>query len=662
MIDFFDKRNIVKQKVNTFTKKGIVDDYSLIHYFPKKYYDFTTQIDVTKATDSNNHLVIGKLLSIVCILNGKRIYTKAKLKDNISGKEITILWFNNSFLAKQYKHLIGRDFAVGGIFTYNNGYQIISPIIFTPDTNNAKCILSQYRIPKTTDSYFSDKVKLVLEDYIENDPLPTWLIQKYNLLSRMDALKEMHLPQNMNSLKEAQKRLVLDDLLYFSIALKRRTTQNKGLLFPERNITNQLINDLPYKLTEDQEKAFNSIYQNINEKQTNALVQGDVGCGKTIVSFLLMFLAIENGYQATLMAPTVTLATQHFEELKSYAEKYGYKVAFLGGKQSAKEKREYLKGIKNGTFNFIVGTHSLTSENIEFNKLGLIITDEEHKFGVNQRESLMSKALEGCHNIIMSATPIPRSLASSIYENLLEIYDIKSMPNGRKPIITSIENENKNIFKKIEEELLKGHQAYVVCPLIEKSEDGSKMEQVMSVQETEKIYKNYFEKKGYNIATVTSQTKPDELESIFNSYKNNDIQILISTTVIEVGINVPNSTIIVINNAERFGLASLHQLRGRVGRNSLQSYCILNAQNEVDRLQIMCKTNNGFEIAEADLSNRGCGDLLGVKQSGDNYYINLIMMHPEMFKSIKKIAKVMIERGEDKEIWAEKNLINGKNE
>lgn len=658
MIDFFDKRNIVKQKVNTFTKKGIIDDYSLIHYFPKKYYDFTNQINVTKATDSNYHLVIGKLLSIVCILNGKRIYTKAKLKDNLSGKDVTILWFNNSFLAKQYKHLVGKDFAVGGIFTYNNGYQIISPIIFTPDISGAKCILSQYRIPKTTDSYFLDKVKLVFEDYEEKDPLPTWLLNKYNLLSRMDALKEMHMPKSMETIRDAQKRLILDDLLYFSIALKKRTKQKEGLNFPNKDITEKLINSLPYKLTEDQEKAFNSIYENINEKQTNALVQGDVGCGKTIVSFLLMFLAAENGYQATLMAPTVTLATQHYEELKNYAEKYNFTVAFLGGKQPAKEKREILKGIKNGCYNFVVGTHSLTSENIEFNKLGLIITDEEHKFGVNQRESLMNKALEGCHNIIMSATPIPRSLASSIYENLLEIYDIKSMPNGRKPIITSLENEDKIIFEKIEEELKKGHQAYVVCPLIEKSEDGSKMEQITSVQETEKIYKKYFEKKGYNVATVTGQTKPDELEEIFNLYKNNDIQILISTTVIEVGINVPNSTIIVINNAERFGLASLHQLRGRVGRNSLQSYCILNAQNEAERLQVMCRTNNGFEIAEADLSNRGCGDLLGVKQSGDNYYINLIMLHPEMFKSIKKIAKVMMERGEDKDIWEERNLSN----
>jgi ATP-dependent DNA helicase RecG len=344
------------------------------------------------------------------------------------------------------------------------------------------------------------------------------------------------------------------------------------------------------------------------------------------------------------MAPTGVLARQHFKELSSYAEKFGYETVYLGGDLKAKEKKEVLKKIKSGEAAFVVGTHAVISDDVEFKSLALTIVDEEHKFGVIQRESLRKKAGEGVHNISMSATPIPRSLALTLYGDAMDIFTISTMPNGRKPVKTAVVNEDKAVFDFMNHEIKKGHQCYIVCPLI--GGDGVIPDEDKGPPESvEEVYQkvcDYFliNNPSVKAAVITGKMKDEEKTRIIGEFSRNETQILIATTIIEVGVNVPNATVITVMNAERFGLAGLHQLRGRVGRSDLQSYCMLKSTElENDRLKVMCRTTNGFEIAEEDLKLRGTGDFLGTRQSGDDENVKLMLKYPQIYEQIKDYIK-----------------------
>ena len=318
----------------------------------------------------------------------------------------------------------------------------------------------------------------------------------------------------------------------------------------------------------------------------------------------------------------------------------GLKAVYLSGDLKAKEKRECLKMIEDGTANFIVGTHSVISDSVKFKNLGLTVVDEEHKFGVIQRETLKNKADIGVHNISMSATPIPRSLAITLYGDAVVIYTIKSMPKGRLPIRTAVVNNYKSMLQFMEQEIRQGHQAYMVCPLIESGEIEKDEKKPISVTEAYELANNYFEPRGIKVEVITGKMKDEEKTEKITTFKENKAQVLIATTIIEVGTNVPNATVIAIMNAERFGLAGLHQLRGRVGRNSLQSYCMLvSTQKDNPRLEVMCETTNGFEIAEADLKLRGTGDFLGTKQSGEDKNVLLMLKYPKYYEAIKNYIK-----------------------
>ena len=354
-----------------------------------------------------------------------------------------------------------------------------------------------------------------------------------------------------------------------------------------------------------------------------------------------MFVMADNGFQSVLLAPTQVLASQHYNELKEMAAPYDIDVVYIANGLKKKEREAILKSIEDGSALMIVGTHSVLNKEVKFHDLGLSITDEEHRFGVLQREEITTKAKAGMHTVTMSATPIPRSL-SDVLLSTTEVFNIQSMPNGRKPIQTAICASQNTIFQFIKKEIEKGHQAYVVCPLIEDKQGV--MEGILSVEQTYTEYANVFGKNA--VAVLNGKMKEDETEKVIRSFKNREIKILVSTTVVEVGVNVPNATVIVINNAERFGLASLHQLRGRVGRGNSQGYCILNSVHKNNkRLLALCKYKNGFQIAEADYALRGCGNILGTEQSGSNYYVELSMRYPDLFSELQKYAKKYMDTG-----------------
>ena len=411
---------------------------------------------------------------------------------------------------------------------------------------------------------------------------------------------------------------------------------------------NRIIESLPYELTADQKGAVDSMLTDARSgKRINALVQGDVGCGKTIVAFLLMTAFVDSGYQAVLMAPTQVLARQHYEDLKNLVEPLGYKVVFLGGSEmKAREKKAVLAAIAEGEADYIVGTHSVIAKDVVYKRLAVTVTDEEHKFGVAQRAALVEKAAAGVHNITMSATPIPRTLAQVVYGNAVQLYTIKTMPKGRVPVITGIATDENKVFRFIIKQAKQGHQTYVVCPMIDPSDE---LDGVKSVDEVSQVYEKALGPYGVRIATLTGRNSKKETETIISGFKNRDFDVLISTTVIEVGVNVPTATTMVVSNAERFGLSSLHQLRGRVGRSNLQSYCVLQSADQSEkgrqRLEAMVNTTNGFEIAEADLKIRGPGDFLGTRQNGENKYMALMLAYPDKYKYAQEIAKRILDDG-----------------
>lgn len=529
-----------------------------------------------------------------------------------------------------------------------NLFFMSNPIIFKKYDGESDChIYTAYeKIRGISESNFERIINDCLEHATIPDKVPRELLHKYNLMSKDEAIREMHKPSSVEGVKKAKYRLNIDDLLYFALQLeekKRNLPAGSVYGIHSLAITTKIIKNLPFQLTKDQKSAYEELVNRIRSgKRLNALIQGDVGCGKTILAFLLMFVMADNGFQSVLLAPTQVLASQHYNELKEMAAQYNIDVVYIANGLKKKEREAILKSIEDGSALMIVGTHSVLSKEVKFHDLGLSITDEEHRFGVLQREEITTKAKAGMHTVTMSATPIPRSL-SDVLLSTTEVFNIQSMPNGRKPIQTAICASQNTIFQFIKKEIEKGHQAYVVCPLIEDKQGV--MEGILSVEQTYTEYTNIFGKNA--VAVLNGKMNEDETEKVIRSFKNGEIKILVSTTVVEVGVNVSNATVIVINNAERFGLASLHQLRGRVGRGNSQGYCILNSVHKNNkRLLALCKYKNGFQIAESDYALRGSGNILGTEQSGSNYYVELSMKYPDLFSELQKYAKKYMDTGE----------------
>ena len=637
--------NILKKR-----KMETVED--VCQLFPSKYYDFSFINPLNTGRLDKNYAFVCKLVSYELKKQSSLYIVRCTLQDIYTQNELCVSWFGTTemynVLKKDYRP--GDTCFIGGKLKASNKKNLFfmsNPIIFKKYDGESDChIYTAYeKIRGISESNFERIINECLEHATIPDKVPRELLHKYNLMSKDEAIREMHKPSSVEGVKKAKYRLNIDDLLYFALQLeekKRNLPAGSVYGIHSLAITTKIIENLPFQLTKDQKSAYEELVNRIRSgKRLNALIQGDVGCGKTILAFLLMFVMADNGFQSVLLAPTQVLASQHYNELKEMAAPYDIDVVYIANGLKKKEREAILKSIEDGSALMIVGTHSVLSKEVKFHDLGLSITDEEHCFGVLQREEITTKAKAGMHTVTMSATPIPRSL-SDVLLSTTEVFNIQSMPNGRKPIQTAICASQNTIFQFIKKEIEKGHQAYVVCPLIEDKQGA--MEGILSVEQTYAEYTDAFGKGA--VAVLNGKMKEDETENVIQSFKNGEIKILVSTTVVEVGVNVPNATVIVINNAERFGLASLHQLRGRVGRGNSPGYCILNSVHKDNkRLIALCKYKNGFQIAEADYALRGSGNILGTEQSGSNYYVELSMRYPDLFSELQKYAKKYMDTG-----------------
>lgn len=640
---------VTERKIKQFETRGITDVDSLLRYAPCDYMDFSNPIEYPSQDK------VGEFVSFVGRIESfkHRGYDNNVLQCTIVHgiAKIQVFWFHQAWMENKIISCQNAPVLVGGKLAYNSEYRSYSisvPIIFEPDTPKARRIIPKYKkIKGMSGDYLLSTIHEALRKYRAKDYLTEDIRREFRLCDTNAMFWYTHFPSSQNDISASKRRLIFDDMFYFASMLLQEEQENvhSPFIADEIKITEKAIDNLPYTLTDDQKHAVEQIAETARSgSRINALLQGDVGCGKTIVAFLSMMLFAENGYQAALMAPTQVLASQHYEDLQELLKDTPYSCVYLRSGMRAKEKRETLAKIASGEAQFVIGTHSLLSDTVQFKNLALVVTDEEHKFGVLQREALVKNAEAGVHSITMSATPIPRSIAQTLYGDSKQVYTIKQMPNGRKPVATNISNSDEETIQKIIEQVKLGRQVYVVCPLIQET-DNKRLEGVESVDEAYAMMEQALSPQGIRVGRLTGKDTAEQMTQTLELFQNNQIHVLVSTTVIEVGVNVPNASLVVIRNAERFGLAQLHQIRGRVGRGKYQSYCILCSEKSYnDRLHIMCQTNDGFRIAEADLRLRGTGDLIGTKQSGYNGYIELTLMYPRFYEKVKKKVKELIEQ------------------
>lgn len=662
-----EELNVPKNKIEILRKKGISTVESLLYSEPKKYLYFNEiySLELTpklreKIDNRIPVAIVGTCERVENVFKNNKSLIKIRIKEKQTEKTLFINIIGEYKKLNYYRAFIELEVIVGGCLQYSpeyHSFSMLNPVLFSGNIAKNNRIIPVYRkYAGISEDYYRELIIKAIQTKGDLDYIPQWVIQKYGLLPYKNAVLSLHQPTCEEDITNARKRIVFDDLLYFASNLEevsKNTRKESPYEIKKTVYLEDMIKSLPFQLTNGQRNAITDMVNKAkNGEKISALVQGDVGSGKTIVALSLMLALAENGYQAVLMAPTAVLARQHYLELREKTEKYGFKSVLLTNELKPSEKKKVLAQIKEGECQFIVGTHSCISASVEYKNLAITITDEEHKFGVLQRQALIEKSGQGVHSVIMSGTPIPRTLANTLYGNSTEVYSME-LPGNRKPIQTAICSSDNTIFNFLLKEIGKGRQCYVVCPLIDKADEESKMSGVSSIEETAIKYKNFFECRGIKVAVVTGKTTKEEQANILEAFKKNETHILMATTVIEVGVNVPNATVMVITGAERFGLATLHQLRGRVGRGEYQSYCILQRTPEAKEsanLEILCKETDGLEIAKADLKHRGSGNIIGNEQSGNNKYIDLMLTYPKMFEVIKKIARELCKNNTGKDI------------
>jgi len=602
-------KGIGQAKIKILNKLNITSVEELLMHYPFRY-DVIKKTDITNLQDEDKVIIDGIIETNPNVFYFSRKKDKTSFKLNTNDLLLNIVIFNRGFLKSKLS--IGTTITVIGKYDKRNNNVVASEIRFERLQDKEE-IEPVYHITNgITGKQINNIIKNIDIDVL--DYIPEYINDKYKLLSKKEAIKEIHFPTTINKLKQARTKLKYEELFLFMLKINYLKNKNhkEGLKkIIDYNKVQELINNLPFELTKDQLKSVEDIYNDmVDIKQMNRLLQGDVGSGKTIVSFISLYMNYLAGYQGSLMAPTEILAIQHYNNIKKILPDLN--IELLTGKTKTKEKNEILKKLKNNEIDILIGTHSLISENVIYNNLGLVITDEQHRFGVNQRANLKNKGTNP-DILYMSATPIPRTYALTIYGDM-EVSNIKTMPNGRKEVKTLLkkDSEIKSVLELMYKELKNNHQVYVIAPLIESNEE-SEMENVYELEE--KMNKAFG--KLYKVGILHGKMSNKEKDEVMNDFKDNKIQILVSTTVIEVGIDVKNATVITIFDSYRFGLSALHQLRGRVGRSSLESYCILISSKETERLNVLTKTTDGFKISEEDFKLRGSGDLFGIRQSGD---------------------------------------------
>ena len=630
-------------------KLSIYTVKDLLEYYPRVYEDRTKVTPISDFQKDQNVLFLGTLIKPVTMVYAKKKKILSTVVVDDSGAIAMLTWFNQVYIKDRIKE--------GGTYLFYGKVGSVSESRATLDScsiydvNDLDKIQGLYPIyPLTagiTQNYLFKLINNLMDSGIMvNEIFNEEFRRKYRLAEANYALRNIHFPKSYEMVNIARNRIIFEELFLFQLALL-----NMKQIEVEHTNTNtysdldesEFLKLIPFELTGAQRKVVSQIKKDMSSKTVmNRLVQGDVGSGKTMVAAIAMYLAVKNGYQAALMAPTTILANQHYIELSQYFEKLGINVEIITSSTTKKQKEKIIEKLKNNDIDILIGTHSIIEDNVEFNNLGLVVTDEQHRFGVKQRMKLSAKG-NVVDTIVMTATPIPRSLAIILYGDL-DLSIIDELPPGRKPVETCVVNDsyNQRVYNFLKKQINEGRQVYVVCPLVEENED-------LDLNSVEKLYEEYKKEfNGYNVAILHGKMKNKEKDSIMQEFKANKINILISTTVIEVGISVPNATVMVIENSDRFGLAALHQLRGRVGRGSASSYCILKSNNKSaiarQRLDIMRKSNDGFEIAQKDLELRGPGDFFGVRQSGmPEFKLANLLTDTKILESTQEAVKTLIE-------------------
>lgn len=654
-------KGVGPNRVVLLNKLGIYTLKDLITYYPRDYEDRSKPKLINDVLDGEEVLIKGFVVSKMLELKVRKNLTIYKLIIRDETGQCTITWYNQPYLKRVF--IVGNEYSFyGKVSKKGNRVEMNSPVFDNIETNkNTGKIVPIYPL---TYNLSQNTIRQIIENGLNEvedelqETIPEYLRKEYNLININSAIHNIHFPQEFSDFKKARTRLVFEELLDMQLALlslKNKYTQEKvGIKFDKNIKISNVINDLPFKLTHAQLKVLEEIDTNMeSEKTMNRLLQGDVGSGKTIVSIISTYKAVKSGYQVAVMAPTAILASQHLESFTEVLNKYGIKCELLISSVTKKKKDEILEKLQSGEIDVLIGTHAILEDNVIFNNLGLVVTDEQHRFGVRQRSTIAAKG-NNPDVLVMTATPIPRTLALILYGDL-DISIIDELPPNRKKIetyaVTKSMTERVNNF--IKKQINEGRQIYVVCPLVEENEEIK----ANSVIELAEEYKNKIFK-GYRVEYIHGKMRPKEKDEIMQKFKDGKIDILISTTVIEVGVNVPNSSTMVVENAERFGLAQLHQLRGRVGRGEYQSYCILkyNGGSDVvrERMKIMQDTNNGFVIAEKDLELRGSGEFFGTKQHGlPEFKIANLFEDMPILQCVNEVANRII--SEDPELNMEKN-------
>lgn len=615
-------KNIGKTRTDQLNKLGIETVEDLIEYYPRDYEDRSSFVDIANIEVGKTNTIRGKVASLP---EAKRIRTMTIVSARIKDKSgiIECVWFNQPYVKNQLTY--GREYTFTGRVNEKFGrIQMDSPDYEPVNEHslNTGRIVPVYTVPNKMSQKVirgcikeaMDSVEGCLEEY-----MPESLINKHNLCSREFAVRNIHFPESDTAFFKARKRLVFDELLLLQLhllELKGNVCSKKSPVVINNYDDSKVKSELGFNLTDAQERVLDEIKNDFKSGNVmNRLIQGDVGSGKTALAMISAYIAVNNGCQTVLMAPTDVLANQHFKSFNAVFEPLGIKCELLTSGLKKREKDKAYDNISSGYAKVIIGTHALIQDKVAYSNLGLVITDEQHRFGVRQREKLAGKGNEP-HVLVMTATPIPRTLALILYGDL-DISVIDKLPPGRKKVDTFAVDHNyyQRIYAFIQKEVEKGRQVYIICPMIE---ENDKMELRAVLSYTDELNNNILT--NLNVSCVHGKMKNDEKQIIMEEFSKGNIDVLVSTTVIEVGINVPNATLMIIENAERFGLSALHQLRGRVGRGGEKSYCVLisNAKSKVakERLGIMCKTNDGFVISEKDLTLRGPGDFFGTRQHG----------------------------------------------
>ena len=604
------KSLLALKALNLYTKDDV------INYFPYRY-NVYTPVKLRECSEGDTCTITGYVESIPKVFFIRKNLNKLSFAFNTGSELVNVTIFNRAYLKPNIR--IKSYISVIGKYNRKSNTFMASDIKLTPITKTV--IEPVYHLNQGIKrSNFKKLVDEILDNTVEiKSNVPDYLIEKYNFINKKEAVTNVHKPKDINSLKKADLHLIYEELFTFMLKVSYLKEKNASdgkfniKSFDEDRVNN-FISSLPFSLTDGQMQAVDDIKGDfLSKKKMNRLILGDVGSGKTIVSFIALYMNMLAGYQGVLMAPTEILAVQHFNNMVGlFGDKLNIQLLTSSTKKG--ERNKILQNLKNGETQVLIGTHSLLNDELVYNNLGLVITDEQHRFGVNQRQTLQEKGKD-VDVLYMSATPIPRTLALTIYGDM-DITEIRTKPGGRKEIITKIfkNSELKNVLEKMLDEIKAGHQIYVVAPLIDDEED-EKMN-VTSLKDKFDVAFNGMVPTGL----LHGKMKPNQKDEVMNSFKNGDTKILISTTVIEVGVDVKNATMMVIFNAERFGLATLHQLRGRVGRNDMQSYCYLISDYDAERLKVLEESNDGFYISEQDFKLRGGGDIFGIRQSGEQSF------------------------------------------